>query len=118
MHALLQVPRGRLVAARYGVLHTAMHADTLFAIVCTDASTALTQNPRALRVYSLDICSPVPAWQLCSPCERDGASCAYPLPREDAACSDADGKVRHPLTPIFYNQKGTTRGKPLKQTSS
>lgn len=98
-HVLLQVPRGRLISARYIVLHTAMHAATLFAIVCTDATTAQAQKPRALRVYSLDVSSPAPAWQLCSPCESEGATCAYPLPREDAACADANGKVWQHLPP-------------------
>ena len=89
---VLQVVKGRLISARYTVLHTAMHADTLFAIVCPDGSTAAAQKPCALRVYSLDICSAAPAWQLCSPCEQDD-NCRYPLPRNQAACTDAGGKV-------------------------
>jgi hypothetical protein len=91
---LMQGLKGRLISSRYTVLHTAIHAGTLFAIVCPDGSTAASQKPCALRVYSLDISSQAGTWQLCSPCAQDGVACKYPLPRNQPACTDVGGKVR------------------------
>lgn len=97
---VLQGLTGRLISARYIVLHTTMHGDTLFAIVCPDGSTAANQKPCALRVYSLDVSVPAGSWQLCSPCaqdcEPDGTTCKYPMPRNQAACTDVGGKACFP----------------------
>lgn len=98
---LLQGLKGRLISARYTVLHTAIHGGTLLAIVCPDGSTAAVQKPCALRVYSLDISTPAGTWELCSPCEQDGASCKYPLPRNQPACTEVGSKVRNKH--LFYS---------------
>lgn len=70
---------------RYSIQYTLVHADVLFAIVCPDASTAATQRPQALRVYSLDLSTLV--WSLISPSKHDDPKMQYPIPRNQAACT-------------------------------
>ena len=97
----MQGLKGRPISARYSVLHTAVHNNMLFAVVCPDGSTAANQRPCALRVYTLDLTTTLAttstaaggAWQLISPNASDSVACKYPLPRNQAACTDQGSKV-------------------------
>eukprot|EP00892_Ulva_mutabilis_P010048 jgi/Ulvmu1/7415/UM036_0075.1 len=82
---------GRFISVRYNVEYTVVHAETLFAFVCPDASTAATQRPQAMRVYTLNLRTL--KWALCSPRQEDGVTMAYPMPRIQAACTHQHGKV-------------------------
>lgn len=82
---------------RYSVQYSVVHAGVLYAFVCPDASTCATQRPQAMRVYALDLRAL--QWTLCSPRQEDGASMAYPMPRNQAACTHQNGKVLPLLDP-------------------
>jgi hypothetical protein len=100
---IVQGATGRVIASRYTVLHTVVHEDAVYAIVCPDAATASAQKPCALRVYELAF--PTMTWRLCSPCEKDGAHATYPLPRKHAAFADSGSMVRqahHLLAPTTF----------------